>query len=284
MGMKFRKVSIEDALKGAKQNDLKFSAEKNGKYNVYFPSVETVTVAKIHEWREGGKYRSAACSDDNCKFCAVEKAGWEEYRAKVDAAIAGLDPTTDKEEIHKRKMALVPRITSQDKIYMLVGIVTPADKTSGKEESYVLKVITPSNQRLKEFKSYAEETSESGTLFGSTLLLKYPDEDNPRDRGKNMQILPGKAISDKVKAAIDEEAKNFNWESALSGFYEFRTLSEEDIAKAIKSAGFEEVDDDEEEVPFKNDDDDNNGGNGGAGTDDGDDDGSDGDDDLDDLV
>ena len=294
MGMKFRKVSIEDALKGAKQNDLKFSPERNGKYNVYFPSVETVTMAKIHEWRDGGKYQSAACSgEDDCPFCAVEKAGWEDYRAKIDEAIAGLDPTTDKDKIHERKMALVPRITSQDKVYMLVAIVTPADAKAGTKESYTLKVLTPSNQRLENFKSYAEETSEAGSLLGATLLLKYPDEENARDRGKNMQILPGKPVSEEIKAAIDEEAKNFNWEAALSGFYEFRTLSADDIAKAIKSAGYEAVesDDDEEEVPFaeeapaskKSDDDGGNGGAGGA-ADDADDAGDDGADDLDDLV
>ena len=184
----------------------------------------------------------------------------------------------------------MPAITSSDKIYQLVGIVTPADKKAGTPESFALKILNLSQQRLEAFKSYAEETSESGGLCGATLMLKYPDEENARDRGKNMQILPGKAISEETKNAIDKAAEEFNWEQGLSGFYEFRDMSDEDKAKAIRSAGFETVEtDDEEEIPFeekatetkaeapvikKNDDDDDDGGDGGDG----------GLDDLDDLV
>lgn len=252
--MKFRKVSIEDALKGAQQNEFKFSAERNGKYNVYFPSVDSTTVAKIHEWRAGGKFQSAACTgkEEGCPFCPIQDAGWEEYRAKIDEAIAGLDPINDKDEIHKIKMSLVPQVTSSTYIYQLVGIVSPADKESGKPESYTLKIMRLSESRMKNFKEYAEETADTKALNGATLLLKYPDEENARDRGKNMQILPGKPVSDAIKAAIDADAAKFNWESALNGFYEFRDLSPEEAKKAIASLGYEAVDDDDEDekVPF----------------------------------
>lgn len=279
--MKFRKVSIEDALKGAKQNDWKFTAEKNGKYNVYFPTGETTTSAKVHEWRNAGKFSSVACTgDDDCKFCAVEKAGWEDYRKSIDKAIEGLDEVLDKDEIHKRKMALVPRITSQTYIYQLVAVVNA-------DNSFALKIMRLSQKRLEDFNSYAEETSADGKLLGSTLVLKYPDEDNARDRGKNMQILPGKPIPEEVIEKIQEAVADFNWESALSGFYEFRDMSEDDVNKAIASAGYEAVedDDDEEEAPATStttatatatDD-------GADGGDDGDD-GDDGLDELDDLV
>ena len=261
MGMKFRRVTIEDALKGASKNELKFTPEKNGKYNLYFPSVEALVQAKVHEWRAGGKFQSAACIADKehgieCPFCGVEKAGWENYRAKIDEAIAGLDPVLDKEEIHKKKMELVPTITSQSYNYQLVAVVTPADKAAGTPETFALKVLRLSGKRLESFKSYAEETSDTGSLLGATLLLKYPDEDNARDRGKNMQILPGKAVSDETKAAVDDAAKNFDWESGMNGFYEFRDMSSDEITKAIQSVGYEAVEDDdetEEAIPFKDD-------------------------------
>lgn len=280
--MKFRKVSIEDALKGAKQNDWKFTAERNGKYNIYFPTGESTTTAKVHEWRTGGKFQSVACTDEpDCKFCAVEKDGWEVYRKQIDAAIAGLDPVLDKDEIHKKKMELVPRITSQTYVYQLVAVVAP-------DNTWALKIMRLSQKRLEDFNSYAEETAKDGKLLGSTLVLKYPDEENARDRGKNMQILPGKEIPPFVIDEIQEKVAEFNWESALSNFYEFRDMSEDDVAKAIASAGYEAVDeDDEEEIPFVEDSKDATPAPAPATTpaDDGDDDGGDdGLDALDDIV
>ena len=249
MGMKFRKVSIEDALKGVTQNNWKFSGERNTMYNLYFPPKSTIE-AKIHEWEASGKYGSAACSGDpSCLFCAVEKAGWEEYNAKVEAAIAGLDPTNpaDQTEIKKRKKALVPKITSQKKVYQLVAVISNKDGA----ETYEFKIMCLTQVRLQKFQEYAKDSGHETGLDGFSMKLKYPDVENPRDRGRDVTFFPGPQISDALKGQIEEAAEAFNWEAAMGAFYEFRDLSQEDAKRAIASVGYEVVDDDDdEEVPF----------------------------------
>lgn len=231
--MKFRATRIANALSNIKQNTVKFSPQKSGKYNVYFPEGVDSQEARIHEWKKDGKFGSTACigKENDCPFCKVENEGWDYYNAHLEEELAKIDQT-DADAVSKVKRSLVPRITHKDYLYTLVGIVTPA-KADGTPESYELKVMRLSESRLSAFRDFAKETTESGELEGATLLLKFGDDDNARDIAKNMTILPGKPISDQIKRDIDEEAANYNWEANLGTFFEFKDMSPEAIAQVV---------------------------------------------------